>query len=322
MVTAFLIERLCEITVSYHTTPVYWTGPLKSSSLCDTTPVPLTATDNRLVVTCYAIELLQSQSNWPGWHKTGPRGPPEIIRHDGCDSVGVTGPRCSSSIPLLALHDIIGPTVALTTRPLIGAQDNSDNILTIMDNIGQCLIILDTQHHGERTNLNYYERQYLAILDDMVPHGKSWENQSINQSNFYSANIPGEARLSGSTADVMVTLWSHTRYLERVWHRNPTALNRSRLTRHTHERSTGIHMGDHRCLGRAFNRILHRCIKCNFLNNSSNKHIQLFLLTEKISIILSSFPPDSWSHLVNPPDTNKITLTCVESLTPGRSCRT
>ena len=25
-------------------------------------------------------------------------------------------------------------------------------------------------------------------------------NQSINQSNFYSANIPGEARLSGATA--------------------------------------------------------------------------------------------------------------------------
>ena len=29
---------------------------------------------------------------------------------------------------------------------------------------------------------------------------KSKINQSINQSNFYSDNIPGEARLSGATA--------------------------------------------------------------------------------------------------------------------------
>ena len=32
-------------------------------------------------------------------------------------------------------------------------------------------------------------------------HDAEYHNQFINQSNFYSANIPSEARLSGATAE-------------------------------------------------------------------------------------------------------------------------
>ena len=64
----------------------------------------------------------------------------------------------------------------------------------------------------------------------------------------------------------------YRRYLERVWPRNPTALNRSRLTRQTRlcnrhmskSKSTHYsqiiaeHSGDHGSLWKAFNKILHR----------------------------------------------------------------
>ena len=65
----------------------------------------------------------------------------------------------------------------------------------------------------------------------------------------------------------------HRRYLEPVWHKTPTVLNRSRLTRQTHlcnrqmseaksayySEIIAEHSGDHRSLWKAFHKILHRC---------------------------------------------------------------
>ena len=46
----------------------------------------------------------------------------------------------------------------------------------------------------KKNRINYQYKIILeSIQDELI-------NQSINQSNFYSANIPGKARLSGTTA--------------------------------------------------------------------------------------------------------------------------
>ena len=52
-----------------------------------------------------------------------------------------------------------------------------------------------------------------AGLPELWPKCDVWEYQSINQSNFYSANIPGEARLSGTTA----TSRKQFRNINRPW---------------------------------------------------------------------------------------------------------
>ena len=75
----------------------------------------------------------------------------------------------------------------------------------------------------------------------------------------------------------------HRRYLERIWHSNPTALNGSRLTRQTHlcnrqmskaksphySKIIAQHSGDYGSLWKAFNKILHRCPKKHLPDHSS-----------------------------------------------------
>ena len=109
----------------------------------------------------------------------------------------------------------------------------------------------------------------------------------------------------------------HRRYLECVWHRNPTALYRSRLTMETHlcnrqmskaksahySKVIAEHSGDHGSLWKAFNKILHRCPKMHLPDHSSivalaNTFSSFFILK---NLCYSLFLP-LW-----------LTLTCVES---------
>ena len=119
----------------------------------------------------------------------------------------------------------------------------------------------------------------------------------------------------------------YRRYLERVWRRNPTTLNRCRLTKQTHlcNRQTSKaksahyskiiaeHSGKYGSLWKAFNKILHRCPKIHLPDHSSIahfcKHYQLVFINE-ISVIRSSFP---YSRVLYPPDTRKVlqNLSCV-----------
>ena len=122
----------------------------------------------------------------------------------------------------------------------------------------------------------------------------------------------------------------HRRYLEHVWRSNPTALYRSRLTRQTHlcnrqmskaksthySKINAEHSGDHGSLWKAFNKILHRCPKMHLPDHSSiatlaNTFSSFFI--NKISLIRSSFPFDSHSRVLNPPETRKVlkNLSCV-----------
>ena len=97
----------------------------------------------------------------------------------------------------------------------------------------------------------------------------------------------------------------YRRYLERVWRRNPTALNRSRLTRQTHLCNRQMskaksahysqiiteHSGDYGSLWKAFNKFLHRCPKIYLPDHSSiatlaNAFSSFFI--NKISVIRSS----------------------------------
>ena len=122
----------------------------------------------------------------------------------------------------------------------------------------------------------------------------------------------------------------HRRYLERVWRRFPTALNRSRLTKQIHlcnrlmskaksahySKIISEHSGDHRSLWQAFNKILHRCPKMHLPNHSSiaalaNTFSSFFI--NKISIIRSSFPTDSCPNVVTPPNTRGV----LQNLTPA-----
>ena len=122
----------------------------------------------------------------------------------------------------------------------------------------------------------------------------------------------------------------YRRYLERVWRSNPTTVNRSRLTRQKHlcdrqmskEKSAHYskiiaeHSGDYGSLLKAFIKILHRCPKMQLPDHSSiatldNTFSSFFI--NKISVIRSSFPSDSHSRVLNPPDTRKVlqNLGCV-----------
>ena len=122
----------------------------------------------------------------------------------------------------------------------------------------------------------------------------------------------------------------YRRYLAHVWRRNPTALNRSRLTGQTHlcNRQTSKaksvhyskiiaeHSADCGSLWKAFNKILHRCPKIYLPDHSSigtlaNTFSSFFI--NKISVIRSFFPSDSHSGVLNPPDTRKVlqNLGCV-----------
>ena len=74
--------------------------------------------------------------------------------------------------------------------------------------------------------------------------------------------------------------------------------------------------GDHRSLWKALNKILHRCPELHLPDHSSivalvNTFSSFFI--NKISVIHSSFPSDSHSHVLNPPDTREVlkNLTCV-----------
>ena len=120
----------------------------------------------------------------------------------------------------------------------------------------------------------------------------------------------------------ILTSKRHRRYLERVRCTNPTTLNRSKLTRQTHlcnrqmskEKSAHYskiiaeHSGDYGSLWKAFNKILHHCPKMHLPDHSSIVALaNTFSLSffNKISVIRSSFPSDSYSHVLNPPDTMK-----------------
>ena len=46
---------------------------------------------------------------------------------------------------------------------------------------------------------------------------QTYINKSINQSNFYSANIPGEARLSGATAKSVLNSKILESNINRLW---------------------------------------------------------------------------------------------------------
>ena len=115
----------------------------------------------------------------------------------------------------------------------------------------------------------------------------------------------------------------YRRYLERIRRSNPTALNRSRLTRQTHlcnrqvwkaksahySKIIAEHSGYYGSLWKAFNKILHRCPKIHlpdhsFIATLANTFSSFFINT--ISVIRSSFPSDSHSRVLKPPDTRKV----------------
>ena len=92
------------------------------------------------------------------------------------------------------------------------------------------------------------------------------------------------------------------RYLERAWRRNPTALNRSRLTRQTHlcnrqmskaklihySKIIAEHSGDYRSLRISFSKFLHLCPNMHLPDHTSidtiaNKFSTFFI--NKVSII-------------------------------------
>ena len=115
----------------------------------------------------------------------------------------------------------------------------------------------------------------------------------------------------------------HRRYLERVWRRYPTALNRSRLSKQIHlcnrqlSEAKSAHyskiiaedFGDHWSLWQAFNEILHRCPKMCLPDHSSIAALPntfSYFFINKISIIWSSFLSDSSSNVLNPPNTREV----------------
>ena len=115
----------------------------------------------------------------------------------------------------------------------------------------------------------------------------------------------------------------HRGCLERVWRRYQTALNRSGLSKQIHlcnkqiSKAKSVHYSkiiaehscDHQSLWQAFNKILHRCPKMYLPDHSSiaaSANTFGSFLINKISIIRSSFPSNSCSNVLTPPDTREV----------------
>ena len=115
----------------------------------------------------------------------------------------------------------------------------------------------------------------------------------------------------------------HRRYLQRVWRRYPTALNRSRFSKQIHpckkqmskpksahySKIIAEHSGDHRFLWQAINKILHRCPKMYLQDHSSitalaNTFSAFFI--NKIFIIRYSFPSGTCSNVLTPQNTREV----------------
>ena len=129
------------------------------------------------------------------------------------------------------------------------------------------------------------------------------------------------------TPDILASK-RHHRYLEHVWHRYPTTLNRSRLTRQTQLCNRQMSKGKIGSLlllstlaisghyGRHLTKSYSNCPKLHLPDHSSitalaNTFSSFFI--DKISVTHSSFLPDLHSCVLNPPDTRKVlqNLTCV-----------
>ena len=91
--------------------------------------------------------------------------------------------------------------------PVSGEGETSGGeqvVQIIMHDDGQAIM-----PEGQFIQLNMNDgMQYIQVISI---------NKSINQSNFYSANIPGEARLSGTTAEFQSVLDRYVQELTAFW---------------------------------------------------------------------------------------------------------
>ena len=172
-----------------------------------------------------------------------------------------------------------------------------------------------------KTNASQLAQQYDSVLRTLINLHAPLVSKKISLKPFNPRMTPA-----------ILASKRYRRYLECIWRRNPTALNRSRLTKQTllcnrqmskaksahYSKIIAEHSGDHGPLWKAFNKILHRCPKIHLPDHSSiatlaNTFSSFFI--NKISVIRSSFPSDSHSRVLNPPDTRKVlqNLSCVSA---------
>ena len=130
--------------------------------------------------------------------------------------------------------------------------------------------------------------------------------------------LPKWSPPSSQTHGWILTSWLlKDMYLERVWRRNPAALNRTRRTRQTHlcnrlmskAKSANFseiiadHSGAHRSLWQAFSKILHCCPKVHLPDRCAIEALAntfSSVIINKISLIRYSFS-GACSDVLNPP---------------------
>ena len=156
------------------------------------------------------------------------------------------------------------------------------------------------------------------------PRWKQWRLLEV-QSTYYQTPLTTK-RVSPKPPNPWMTpeilaAKNHRRYLERVWRRNPTPLNRSRFTRQTHlcnrmmsKAKSAYYDGivqdnstDQRSRWRAFNQILHRklprCLpECISIGQLATRFGSFFI--DKITAIRSAFPDAPISEDIPIPDTS------------------
>ena len=178
---------------------------------------------------------------------------------------------------------------------------------------------------------NQYQDCLTSILDKHAPvHKKRISPKPPNP--WMTADILGAKR--------------RRRYLERVWRKTPTSLNRSRFTRQTHlcnrmmakaksayySKEIDKNSGDQRSLWKAFNLILHRrspikLPECISLADLAKTFGSFFI--DKITLIRSKFPtcPNVQQHTrLNVPEMSEFCLASEEEIwrlimtSPNKSC--
>ena len=198
-------------------------------------------------------------------------------------------------------------------------------------------IILQTSKYRKLQSISIEAFKDDIINSELIRYPKTNATELAQQYDQYDSVLPTlinlHARLVTKkislkppnpwTAPAILASKQHQWYRERVWRRNPTALNRSRLTRQTHlcnrqmskaksahySKLIAEHSGDHGSLWKAFNKILHGCPIMHLPGHSSiaalaNTFSSSFI--NKIYVIRSSFPSSSHSRVLSPPDTRKV----------------
>lgn len=217
-----------------------------------------------------------------------------IISSEGCDVLSVSASdKISDHFAVLADVDI-AVEFSSSFKTITYRNIKSINLEAFQEDIRNSDLI--TKPSTDATDL---AEQYNTVLGSLID----------KHAPIRSKRVTSKPPNPWMTPDILEAK-RHRRYLERIWRKSRTPLNRSRLTKQTHKCTKMMtkakslyysniikeNSADQRSIWKAFNRILHRSLPAQLptsLSISSLAETFGNFFVDKISIIRSTFPNSS-----------------------------